>query len=111
MFMRLAFAVAVHTDCDIFLMDEMLAVGDQPFRRKCMKKIYELKDQGKTMVYVSHNPNQVVKLCEHGHGALAGSDGVLRRGQRGREVPRLRLRGRRETTEPAPGSARPSGCR
>jgi ABC-2 type transport system ATP-binding protein len=72
MFMRLAFAVAVHTDCDIFLMDEMLAVGDQPFRRKCMKKIYELKDQGKTMVYVSHNPNQVVKLCELGMVLSAG---------------------------------------
>src|SRR5262249_49490420 len=49
MFMRLAFAVAVHTDCDIFLMDEMLAVGDQPFRRKCMRKIHELKAEGKTM--------------------------------------------------------------
>jgi len=72
MFMRLAFAVAVHTDCDIFLMDEMLAVGDQPFRRKCVKKIYELKDQGKTMVYVSHNPNQVVKLCELGMVLSAG---------------------------------------
>lgn len=66
MFMRLAFAVAVHTDCDIFLMDEMLAVGDQPFRRKCIKKILELKAEGKTMVYVSHNPRQVVKLCDLG---------------------------------------------
>ncbi len=66
MFMRLAFAVAAHTDCDIFLMDEMLAVGDQPFRRKCMKKIYELKAEGKTMVYVSHNPTGVVKLCKDG---------------------------------------------
>ncbi|MEJ7629679.1 MAG: ABC transporter ATP-binding protein [Nocardioidaceae bacterium] len=66
MFMRLAFSVAVHTDCDIFLIDELLAVGDQPFRRKCMKKIFQLKDQGKTMVFVSHNPNQVVKLCELG---------------------------------------------
>jgi ABC-type polysaccharide/polyol phosphate transport system ATPase subunit len=72
MFMRLAFAVAVHTDCDIFLMDEMLAVGDQPFKRKCMKKIYELKDQGKTMVYVSHNTRQVVKLCDLGLVLSAG---------------------------------------
>jgi ABC-2 type transport system ATP-binding protein len=72
MFMRLAFAVAVHTDCDIFLMDEMLAVGDQPFKRKCMRKIYELKDQGKTMVYVSHNTKQVVKLCDLGLVLSAG---------------------------------------
>jgi ABC-2 type transport system ATP-binding protein len=72
MFMRLAFAVAVHTDCDIFLMDEMLAVGDQPFKRKCMRKIYELKEQGKTMIYVSHNTKQVIKLCELGLVLSAG---------------------------------------
>jgi ABC-2 type transport system ATP-binding protein len=64
MFMRLAFSVAVHTDCDIFLMDEMLAVGDQPFKRKCMKRINQLKAEGKTMIYVSHNPTQVLKLCK-----------------------------------------------
>ena len=63
MFMRLAFAVAIHTECDIFVMDEMLAVGDQPFKRKCMRKIRELKAQGKTMVYVSHSPRSVVNLC------------------------------------------------
>ncbi len=66
MFMRLAFAVAIHTECDIFLMDEMLAVGDQPFKRKCMRKIRELKAMGKTMVYVSHSPKSVVNLCTRG---------------------------------------------
>ena len=66
MFMRLAFATAVHTECDIFLIDEVLAVGDQPFRRKCMRRIKELKAEGRTMVYVSHNPKQVVKLCNRG---------------------------------------------
>lgn len=66
MFMRLAFATAVHTDCDIFLIDEVLAVGDQPFRKKCMKRIMELKSEGRTMVFVSHNPKQVVKLCDRG---------------------------------------------
>jgi ABC-2 type transport system ATP-binding protein len=65
-YMRLAFSVAAHTDCDIFLLDEMLAVGDQMFKRKCMKKIYELKEQNKTMFYVSHNPNGIVRLCEQG---------------------------------------------
>jgi ABC-2 type transport system ATP-binding protein len=66
MFMRLAFSTAVHTDCDIFLIDEVLAVGDQPFRRKCMKRIKQLKAEGRTMVYVSHNPKQVVNLCTRG---------------------------------------------
>ncbi|MBA3265786.1 MAG: ABC transporter ATP-binding protein [Nocardioidaceae bacterium] len=65
-FMRLAFAVAVHTDCDIFLIDEVLAVGDQPFRKKCMKRILELKAEGRTMVFVSHNAKQVLRICERG---------------------------------------------
>ncbi|HEY7043772.1 MAG TPA: ABC transporter ATP-binding protein [Nocardioidaceae bacterium] len=66
MFMRLAFAVAIHTECDIFLMDEMLAVGDQPFKRKCMRRIKELRESGKTMIYVSHSPKQVLNLCNRG---------------------------------------------
>jgi ABC-2 type transport system ATP-binding protein len=66
MFMRLAFSTAVHTDCDIFLIDEVLAVGDQPFRKKCMARIKELKAEGRTMVFVSHNPKQVVNLCDRG---------------------------------------------
>jgi ABC-2 type transport system ATP-binding protein len=65
-FARLAFSIAVHTECDIFLMDEMLAVGDQPFKRKCMKRIRRLKEEGRTMIFVSHNPKQVVNLCERG---------------------------------------------
>ncbi len=71
-FARLAFSIAVHTECDIFLMDEMLAVGDQPFKRKCMKRIRSFKDEGRTMIFVSHNPKQVVKLCERGLVLKAG---------------------------------------
>jgi ABC-2 type transport system ATP-binding protein len=72
MFMRLAFATAVHTDCDLFLIDEVLAVGDQPFKRKCIKRIQELKAEGRTMVFVSHNPKQVLKLCNRGLVLKAG---------------------------------------
>jgi ABC-2 type transport system ATP-binding protein len=72
MFMRLAFAVAVHTECDIFLIDEVLAVGDQPFRKKCMRRIRELKSEGRTMVYVSHSPAQVLSLCQRGLVLEAG---------------------------------------
>jgi ABC-2 type transport system ATP-binding protein len=71
-FARLAFSIAVHTDCDIFLMDEMLAVGDQPFKRKCMQRIRSFKEEGRTMIFVSHNPKQVVKLCERGIVLKAG---------------------------------------
>jgi len=66
MFMRLAFSTAVHTECDIFLIDEVLAVGDQPFKKKCMARIRELIAEGRTVVYVSHNPKQVLKLCKRG---------------------------------------------
>jgi ABC-2 type transport system ATP-binding protein len=72
-FMRLAFSTAVHTDCDIFLIDEVLAVGDQPFKRKCIRKIKELKEAGRTMFYVSHNAKQVVSLCSRGLVLKRGS--------------------------------------
>jgi ABC-2 type transport system ATP-binding protein len=72
MFMRLAFSTAVHTECDIFLIDEVLAVGDQPFRKKCMARIHELRNEGRTMVYVSHNPKQVLNLCNRGLVLRAG---------------------------------------
>jgi ABC-2 type transport system ATP-binding protein len=64
MYMRLGFAVAVHADCDIFLVDEGLAVGDAPFRRKCMRKIRQVQEEGTTVFLVSHNPVQVQKLCD-----------------------------------------------
>ena len=60
---RLGFAVAIHTDCDIFLIDESLAVGDRPFKRKCLNRLDSLLSQGHTVVFVSHNLNQVKRLC------------------------------------------------
>ena len=64
MFARLGFAVAVHTDSDIFLVDEVLAVGDRPFKRKCMSRMQEIKDTGRTLFYVSHAPGSVRKMCD-----------------------------------------------
>jgi ABC-type polysaccharide/polyol phosphate transport system ATPase subunit len=64
MYMRLGFSVAVHADCDIFLVDEGLAVGDAPFRRKCMRKIRQVQQEGTTIFLVSHNPLQVQRLCD-----------------------------------------------
>lgn len=66
MFLRLAFAVAVHTDPDIFLVDEILAVGDEPFQRKCLDRIREMQDQGKSLVIVSHDLNLIRDLCNRG---------------------------------------------
>jgi ABC-type polysaccharide/polyol phosphate transport system ATPase subunit len=64
MYVRIAFSVAVHTNPDIFLVDEVLAVGDEGFQRKCRVKIGELKEQGKTIVFVSHDLGLVNALCD-----------------------------------------------
>ena len=66
MFLRLAFAVAVHSDPEVFLIDEILAVGDEPFQRKCLGELRGLSDQGKTLVIVSHDLDMVSDLCERG---------------------------------------------
>jgi ABC-2 type transport system ATP-binding protein len=78
MFSRLGFAVAVHTDSDIFLVDEVLAVGDRPFKKKCLAKMQEIKDDGRTLFYVSHAPASVRKMCERVlvlEGGKLGFDG------------------------------------
>ncbi|HEV7742770.1 MAG TPA: polysaccharide ABC transporter ATP-binding protein [Pseudolysinimonas sp.] len=64
MYVRLAFAVAVHVDPDLLLVDEVLAVGDEPFQRKCMDKIAEFQAEGRTIVLVSHSADQVGRLCD-----------------------------------------------
>jgi len=66
MFLRLAFAVAVHSDPEVFLIDEILAVGDEPFQQKCLARVRELRDEGRTMVIVSHDLDMVSKLCDRG---------------------------------------------
>ena len=64
MFMRLAFAVAINVNADILLIDEILSVGDEHFQNKCFDKMRELKNEGKTMVFVTHNMNVVTELCD-----------------------------------------------
>ncbi|WP_458042940.1 ABC transporter ATP-binding protein [Microbacterium sp. HM-570] len=66
MFLRLAFSVAIHTEVDVLLIDEILSVGDEPFQKKCLARIRELHAQGKTLVVVSHDLGMVSKLCERG---------------------------------------------
>lgn len=64
MFMRLGFSVAVHTDPDILLVDEVLAVGDAGFVAKCKDKINELRRQGKTLILVTHDLDSVERWCD-----------------------------------------------
>jgi ABC-type polysaccharide/polyol phosphate transport system ATPase subunit len=64
MYMRLAFSVAINVDADILLIDEILSVGDEHFQNKCFNKMLELKNEGKTMVFVTHSMDSVKKLCD-----------------------------------------------
>lgn len=74
MYLRLAFSIAVHTDPEVFLIDEILAVGDEPFQRKCIRKIQELAAVGKTLFVVSHDLDLVATICDRGvlleHGRM-----------------------------------------
>ena len=78
MYVRLAFAVAVHVDPDILLVDEVLAVGDEPFQRKCMDRIRSFQDEGRTIVLVTHGLDQVADVCDRAvvleHGQVKADD-------------------------------------
>ena len=92
MYVRLAFAVAVHVDPDLLLVDEVLAVGDEPFQRKCMDKIRSFQAEGRTIVLVSHSADQVGDLCDRAvllrHGGVEVDD-----------VPRVAIKALREGFE------------
>jgi len=64
MYMRLGFAIAAHIDADVLLLDEVFAVGDEQFQRKCFGKIFEFKQRGGTIVFVSHDASAVERLCD-----------------------------------------------
>ena len=64
MYMRLGFSVAAHIEADVLLLDEVFAVGDEQFQRKCFGKIFEFKQRGGTIVFVSHDAAAVERLCD-----------------------------------------------
>lgn len=80
MVVRLAFAIAVHVDPAILIVDEVLSVGDAHFQEKCTKKIIELRKQGITMLSVSHSPSMVLDFCDRAiwlhHGELIRDGGA-----------------------------------
>lgn len=64
MYVRLAFSVAAHLEPEVLIMDEVLAVGDAAFQRKCLDKMHEIRQQGRTIFFVSHNMPAVTRLCK-----------------------------------------------
>jgi ABC-type polysaccharide/polyol phosphate transport system ATPase subunit len=73
MYVRLGFSVAIHTDPDILLVDEVLAVGDEAFAHRCLRRIEEFLAQGKTLVLVSHDLGLVQSLCDRAHWLDGGA--------------------------------------
>jgi ABC-2 type transport system ATP-binding protein len=105
MYIRLAFAVAVHVDPDLLLVDEVLSVGDEPFQRKCMDRIRSFQNDGRTIVIVSHALEQVAELCDRAvvleHGRILADDeprAALRRLRADFEVTRQEERDRERTS-------------
>ena len=74
MYVRLAFAVAAHLEPDVLIVDEVLAVGDAEFQRKCLGKMQDVTGEGRTVLFVSHNMGTVSELCER---AILLRDGCL----------------------------------
>jgi len=107
MFVRLAFAVAVHTDPDVLLVDEVLAVGDEAFQRKCMERIARFRKEGRTIILVSHSAAQVQELCDRGivlkDGELVFDGGINEAVSALRDV----LEGRRVGEKPPAEPTRP----
>jgi lipopolysaccharide transport system ATP-binding protein len=66
MYVRLAFAVAAHLQTDILLVDEVLAVGDAEFQKKCLGKMQDVSQHGRTVLFVSHDLTSISRLCQHG---------------------------------------------
>lgn len=64
MYLRLAFSIIVHLEADILLLDEVIAVGDASFQIKCMEKVRELSQQGRTVVIASHSTNELLSICD-----------------------------------------------
>jgi lipopolysaccharide transport system ATP-binding protein len=104
MYVRLAFAVAAHLEPDILIVDEALAVGDVAFQRKCLSKMENVSQHGRTILFVSHNTQAIARLC---HRALLVSQGVVRKDGPASEVTSaylrasLSLKGEREWVDEA----------
>lgn len=65
MLARLTFSISFSHECDIYIIDEVLAVGDMGFQQKCLEKIEQIKSTGKSIIFVSHFPDEVMRICDH----------------------------------------------
>ena len=109
MCLRLAFSVAIHLDTEVVVMDEVLAVGDVAFQQKCLDKMYQIRNEGRTILFVSHTMSAVTRLCDRailldkGHMIADGPAAKVVNDYLGAS---LRITSEREWTDPtgAPGN-------
>ncbi len=107
MFVRLGFAVAINVDPDVLLVDEVLAVGDEVFQKKCLDRVEAFQKEGRTILFVTHGADLVRRICNravvlhHGEMVANGSPGESIR------IFREHLHGHLEDV-PAPGRRRPA---
>ena len=106
MYMRLGFSVAAHIQADVLLLDEVFAVGDEDFQRKCFGKIREFKLRGGTIVFVSHDAQAVERLCDRAVLLRAGTRRLRRRDARGDRAVPPAARGRAQPRRARRGAAR-----
>lgn len=85
MYLRLAFAVAAHLEPEVLIVDEVLAVGDAEFQRKCLGKMKDVASGGRTVLFVSHNMAAVAELCQSALLIAAGA--IVERGQAAQVIP------------------------
>jgi teichoic acid transport system ATP-binding protein len=79
MFVRLAFSIAIHVDPDILIVDEALAVGDIHFQAKCFDRFHQFREQGTTVIFVTHDLNMVTRYCDQAY--LLSKGKIVRQGQ------------------------------
>ncbi len=95
MYMRLAFAVAAHLEPEILMVDEVLAVGDLAFQRKCLNKMRDISEHGRTIIFVSHNMQAVTRLCSR---AIWIENGIVKQDAAAKDVVSNYLNSQTETS-------------
>jgi lipopolysaccharide transport system ATP-binding protein len=105
MFARLAFAVVIHVDPEILIVDEILAVGDAAFQRRCLAKFYEVRDRGCSILFVSHDQYQVKSVCERAVYLKQGRQILF--GSAGRVIDQYMIEMEEQMASSATGSPQP----